>query len=214
MRHKHSPSKKQRIRTLFIALTALAMLAMPTASADEHYTPTDLTGKSVAVLAGEGLHDAETLVPIGFLQNRGAEITVVGVEPGYAKAYNSDTWVRVEKSVDDVSVEDYDAIVIPGGRSPAYLREHENVVAFTRAAVEAGKVAAAICHGPQLLITAGVLEGRKATAFSTVADELREAGANYDDVPMMRDGNIITSRIPQDLPVFVRAIEEALADNN
>lgn len=206
--------EKTTIKTSCLALLSVMALAagMSAIHAEEAYTPADLSGKQVAVLVGEGLHDAETLVPIGFLENRGAEVTVLGVAPGYAKAYNSDTWVRIEKSVDDVSVDDYDAIVIPGGRSPAYLREYENVVAFTRAAVKAGKVTAAICHGPQLLITAGVLAGKNVTAFQNVADELREAGANYDDVPMMRDGNIITSRIPQDLPMFVQAIEQALSE--
>ena len=199
----------------FVGIVALALMAASSITvADDGYAPADLSGKRVAILAGEGLHDPETLAPIGFLVNRGAAVTVIGVAPGYAKAYNSDTWVRIEKSVDEVTVEAFDAIVIPGGSSPAYLREHENVVAFAREAVEAGKVAAAICHGPQLLISAGVLDGKKATAYSGVADELREAGAVYDDVPMMRDGTIITSRIPQDLPVFVRAIEEALTENN
>lgn len=196
----------------FIALVAASIVFTPAAlAADDDYEPQDLTGRKVAVLVGEGLHDAETLVPIGFLVNRGAAVTVVGVEPGYAKAYNSDTYVRIEKSVDDVKPEDFDAVVIPGGKSPAYLRKHENAVAFARAAVEQGKVTGAICHGPQVLITAGVLEGKKATAYSGVADELKDAGATYEDVPMMRDGNIITSRVPDDLPVFLRTIEKALA---
>lgn len=196
----------------FVAVVAAAMvLTTQVFAADEDYEPQNLTGRKVAVLVGEGLHDAETLVPIGFLTNRGATVTVVGVEPGYAKAYNSDTYVRIEKSVDDVKPEDFDAVVIPGGKSPAYLRKHENAVAFARAAVEQGKVTGAICHGPQVLITAGVLEGKKATAYSGVAEELKDAGATYEDVPMLRDGNIITSRVPDDLPVFLRTIEKALS---
>ncbi len=212
MKYVLSESRNWQARVLMAAVAAAMVLNIAAFAADDEYEPQDLSGKRVAVLAGEGLHDAETIVPIGFLVNRGAEVTVVGVEPGYAKAYNSDTYVRIEKSVDDVSPDDFDAIVIPGGRSPAFLREHENVVAFTRAAVEQGKVAAAICHGPQLLITAGVLEGKKATAVSGIADELREAGAEYEDVSMLRDGNIITSRIPQDLPDFLRSIEKAIAE--
>ena len=198
---------------LFLAVLGLALApTLSTARADHHEGPADLSGKHVAFLVGEGLQDAETLMPLGFLVNRGATVTVLGVAPGYAKAYNSDVQVRIEKSVDDVSVDDFDAIVIPGGSSPSYLRKHDNVVAFARQAVEDGKVAAAICHGPQLLITAGVLEGKRATAFRSVADELREAGAEYDDVPVIRDGNIITSRIPEDIPVFCAALEEALAE--
>lgn len=172
----------------------------------------DLTGRRVALLVGEGFQDAETLVPLGYLINRGAEVKVIGVSPGYVKAYNSDIRVRIEQSVDSVNPTSFDAIVIPGGKSPAYLRGHDKVVAFVREAVEHGKVAAAICHGPQLLITAQVLNGKRATAYRSVADELREAGAHYEDVPMMRDGNIITSRIPDDLPAFCAAIEAALSE--
>lgn len=192
---------------------AAALVLNPSFSrADEHLEPRDLTGKSVAIVAGEGLHDGETLFPMGFLLNRGAEITVVGVESGYVKAYNSDTWVFVERSVDEVSVDDFDAIVIPGGRSPANLREHQNVVNFVRGAVEGEKIVAAICHGPQLLIAAGVMEGRAATCFPNMAEEIIEAGSEYDDVPMIRDGNIITSRVPDDLSEFVAAIEQALSE--
>ncbi len=214
MRQKRTVLGPYCIGVYVATVAVVALLHTPAVFAEPEYAPADLSGKSVAVLVGEGLHDAETLVPIGFLANRGAAVTVVGVAPGHAKAYNSDTWVRIEKSVDDVDANDFDAIVIPGGSSPAYLREYDNVVAFARDAVEAGKVVAAICHGPQVLITAGVLEGKNATAYSGVADELREAGANYEDVPMMCDDNIITSRIPDDLPVFVRAIEQALVETN
>lgn len=175
--------------------------------------PADLSGKRVALLVCEGVHDTETLVPLGFLVNRGAQVTVVGLAPGYVKAYNSETRVRIEKAVDDVSAADFDAVVVPGGKSPACLRQHENVLAFVRAVVGAGKPAAAICHGPQVLISAGLLEGKKVTAYSEVADELREAGALYEDAPMVRDGNIITSRTPEDLPDFCRAIEQALTEN-
>ena len=179
----------------------------------EEYAPSDLTGKKVAVLVGEGFQDAETLFPIGFLVNRGAEVTAIGVEKGYVKAYNSDTWVKVEMSAVESDGNDYDAIVVPGGSSPAYLREHDSVVNFLKQGAENGKIIAAICHGPQLLITAGILEGRSVTAYPSVADELYTAGANYDDVPVMRDGKIITSRIPDDLPHFVKAIETALSES-
>ncbi|MFA6636406.1 MAG: DJ-1/PfpI/YhbO family deglycase/protease [Candidatus Omnitrophota bacterium] len=179
----------------------------------EEYVPSDLKGKNVAVLVGEGFQDAETLFPIGFLVNRGSEVTTIGVEKGYVKAYNSDTWVRVEMSAAEADADDYDAIVIPGGSSPAYLREHDSVVNFLKKGAQGGKVIAAICHGPQLLITAGMLEGKNVTSYPSVAEELYTAGANYDDVPVMRDGKIITSRVPDDLPHFVRAIETALSES-
>jgi protease I len=195
-----------------VAAVALVLAAAPAARADEHDAP--LAGKHVALLVGEGVHDAETLVPLGYLVNRGAKVTVVGPVAGVVKAYNSDIRVHVEKTVGQVSAADFDALVIPGGRSPANVRQHEAVLDFVRAVAKAGKPIAAICHGPQVLVTAGLLDGRKATCFAGIAGELREAGAEYSDVPLMRDGNIITSRIPQDLPAFTAAIEEALRGSN
>ncbi len=197
---------------LLVAAGFLIFAASGILGAEEHYTPGDLTGKNIAMIVAEGFHDGETLFPLGFLVNRGAEVTIVGSETGFVKAYNSDTWVHIEKSVDEADAAAYDAIVIPGGRSPANLREKENVIEFTLSAIEAGSIAAAICHGPQLLITAGVLSGREATAFPDVSEELTDAGALYEDMSMIRDGQFITSRIPDDLPDFVRAIEEALLE--
>lgn len=201
-------------KALFMVFTVCAFfMCHAELGADELHAGTrDLTGKSVAVLVGEGVHDGETLFPIGFLENRGAQVTVLGTGAGEVKAYNSDTWIKVKMSVDDADIEQFDAIIIPGGRSPSYLREHENVVEFARRGVEMQKVTAAICHGPQLLIAAGVLQNRYATAFPNVKEELEDAGARYEDVPMMRDGNIITSRIPDDLPDFMRAVEKALLE--
>jgi protease I len=203
--------KKWEMRFAVIGIVAAGLIVFGSYVLHaEEYSPSDLTGKKVAVLVGEGFQDAETLFPIGFLVNRGAEVTSIGAEKGYVKAYNSDTWVKVEMSAVEADANDYDAIVVPGGSSPAYLREYDSVVNFLKQGAEDGKVIAAICHGPQLLITAGILEGRSVTAYPSVADELYTAGANYDDVPVMRDGKIITSRIPDDLPHFVMAIEMAL----
>ena len=105
-RRKNLSTLKRVLASGFVLAAAVVLLNVPPLSADQHYTPSDLSGRKVAVLAGEGLHDGETLFPIGFLVNRGAEVTVVGVTPGYVKAYNSDTWVLVEKSVDQVNVDD------------------------------------------------------------------------------------------------------------
>lgn len=197
---------------LYSSILALVLsLGILPAAAQEATEGLTLDGKRVAILVGEGLHDAETLVPMAYLQNRGAEITVIGVEPGMYGAYNSDIEIRVEKGIDEVSVDDFDAVVIPGGQSPAYLREYENVVAWVRDFVEQDKVAAAICHGPQVLVTAGVLEGREVTGVGGIADEIREAGGAFEDVEVKQDGNIITSRIPSDLPIFCSTIEAAMA---
>ncbi|TVQ60685.1 MAG: type 1 glutamine amidotransferase [Phycisphaerales bacterium] len=172
-----------------------------------------LRGMRVAILTGEGLQDAETLMPLAFLQNRGAEVTVIGIEPGLVSAYNSDIEVLIEKSVRDASPDDFDALVLPGGRAPDQLREHSEVVEFAREFFETGKPVAAICHGPQILATAGVLEGREATCVESISDEMKEAGAEYKDKEVVRDGNLITSRVPDDIPVFVSTLEKSMLEH-
>lgn len=166
--------------------------------------------KRVAVMVAEGFHDGEAYMPIGYLTNRGVEVTVIGPAVGEVKAYNSDFTIRIEKAVGDVSVADFDALILPGGRGPAILRENETVVAFARDFFKSGKPTAAICHGPQVLITAGVLEGKSCTAVGGVQDELIAAGANFLDQSVVLDGNLITSRVPGDLNDFSTAIYEAL----
>lgn len=177
---------------------------------DEHAT---LRGMRVAVLTGEGLHDMETLAPIAYLSNRGAHVTVIGIEPGVVKAYNSDIKVRVQRSVDDVTVHDFDALVLPGGRAPDKIREHEGVVGFAGDFFRTGKPVAAICHGPQILVTAGVLEGFETTCISSIADEVEDAGAEYKDEEVVRDRNLITSRLPEDIPAFVGKIEKVMVES-
>ena len=171
-----------------------------------------LSGKRVAFLVGEGFHDGETFIPMAYLHNRGADVRVIGVETGVVTAYNSEITVVVQHSIGDVSPDDFDALVIPGGQSPDWLRQHEEVVAFAGTFFRAEGITAAICHGPQVLVAAGVLEGRESTCFPNMKDELVEAGAEYEDVPMKRDGNLITSRNPDDIPVFSSAIEKALLE--
>ncbi len=207
----HKSSFGRGLRGALAAALTLLVLDVATATAEEHASP--LAGKHIAFLVGEGVHDAETLVPLGYVVNRGAKVTVVGTAPGAVEAYNSDIEVVVDKAVGDVSPGDFDGLVIPGGRSPANLRKHEGIVDFARKLTEAGKPVAAICHGPQVLITAGVLDGKRATSFAGIAGELREAGADYTDAPMIRDGNIITSRLPKDLAAFCAAFEQALLGN-
>lgn len=175
----------------------------------------DLTGKSVAVMVTEGFHDGETLVPIEYLEGGGATITIIGPETGEVTAYNSDTQVTIARTVSEVSVDDFDALVIPGGRSPAALRAHEEVLEFVQAFMASGKPVAAICHGPQVLVTAGVLEGRTLTGVGGIEEEIVEAGGAFDagtrGVPFtVVDGNLITGRAPIDLPPFCERLGEAL----
>jgi len=167
----------------------------------------------VAILVGDGFQDAEAYMPLGYLTNRGAEVTVIGPEAGIAKAYNSDFEIVIEKSVKEVSVDDFDALILPGGHAPATLRENEAVVEFARKFFESGKVTAAICHGPQVLITAGVMEGKKSSGVGSIREELEEAGATYLDEALVIDGNLITSRVPSDLNDFSAAIAKKLSLN-
>ncbi len=201
------------MRTLFV-LTLTALLGMVThvnTWAHEHGPP--LEGKRVAIMVAEGFQDAEALVPMAYLINRGAQATVIGLEPGEVKAYNSGITMWIEKAIEDVSVDDFDALVLPGGRGPAALRQNEAAVEFARAFFETGKATAAICHGPQVLITAGVLDGKKATGFSRIRDELVEAGALYEDVSVLRDGHLVTSRLPMDLDDFCSNLLDVMLGN-
>jgi protease I len=192
------------------ACAALITLALMPVAVEAHGN--SLEGKHVAFLVGEGVHDGETLMPMAYLVNRGAKVTIIGVEPGTVTAYNSAFQFEVQESVANVSFDAFDALVIPGGRSPAFLREHENVVDFVRGYFETGKPVAAICHGPQVLVTAGLLEGYRATAIETISEELRGAGADYVDEEVVVDRNLITSRLPPDLPAFSVRLAESLSN--
>lgn len=166
----------------------------------------------VAVLTGEGFQDAETLSPMAFLANRGAKVTVIGVKPAKVTAYNSSIQMYIHKSVADVAAKDFDVLVLPGGHAPAEIRKNDRVLQFTREFAALGKPIAAICHGPQVLVTAGLVEGREMTCFSGMADELRDAGARYRDEAVVRDGKLITSRVPRDIPEWLSTIEEVLKE--
>jgi len=177
------------------------------------------TGKSeeepvsnIAILLTGGFHDAEAYMPLGYLVNKGYDVTVIGPEKGMVKAYNSDFTIVVERDMDEVSTDDFAVLIIPGGHAPAALRKDQAVVDFVKAFFETGKPVAAICHGPQVLITAGVMEGMTSSGYSGIRKELEEAGATYIDQALVTDQNLITSRVPADLAVFCRAIGESLEE--
>ncbi len=172
--------------------------------------PASASGPRVAVLVTEGFHDAETYMPIGYLVNKGVEITVIGPETGRVKSYNSNFDIVIDKAVGDVSVDDFDALIIPGGKAPAALKEKPEAVEFARDFFNTGKTVAAICHGPQVLAAAGVLDGITTTGVGSIQEELEAAGATYMDEALVTDKNLITSRVPADLPLFAAAIEKAV----
>ncbi len=171
-----------------------------------------LQGVRVAILTGEGFHSTEAMMPLAMLANRGAGVTVVGPATGRITAYNEDVDLLVHRAAADVSADDFDALVLPGGTAPGDIRQNDDVVALAQAIYEAGKPVAAICHGPLVLVSAGVVEGCTMTGISGVADELREAGATYQDEAVVRDGNLVTSRLPNDIPDWLAAFEALLTE--
>ena len=170
----------------------------------------DLNGKRVAMVLARNFEDIEATDPKEYLEQRGATVTVIGLEKGSITGKKGGS-LEADSTFDEVSVDDFDAMVIPGGGSPEQLRVHDAPVAFTRAFVESGKPVAAICHGAQLLISAQVLNGRTATCVKSIRDDVKNAGARYVDEALVIDDNLITSRVPGDLPQFNEAIVSYLA---
>ena len=174
-----------------------------------------LDGKMIAILAEEDFEDSELIEPMRGMKNAGARVLIVG--SGSQKSYNGkrgSAVVSVDATADNVKAEDFDAVIVPGGYAPDKMRLHQSMVELVRKAHDLGKVIAAICHGPQLLISAEIVRGRRVTSWPSIAVDLRNAGAEWIDAPVVRDGNIITSRKPADLPRFNKAIIEALRDRH
>ncbi|WP_456434165.1 type 1 glutamine amidotransferase domain-containing protein [Thermosulfuriphilus sp.] len=164
----------------------------------------------VLILTANNFEDTELLCPMYRLIEAGYQVDIASLEWGEIvgkRGYR----ISANLAVDEVSPDGYRLLLIPGGKAPAALREDNQVLDLVRRFAEAGKPIAAICHGPQVLISAGLLKGRRATAYKTVAEELRSAGALYEDSPVVVDRNIITSRMPGDLPFFMREIIKALS---
>lgn len=170
-----------------------------------------LQGKRIAILAENLYQEMELWVPYYRFREEGAEVKVVGA--GGAKSYTSKHGypVTVDAQADQVKAVEFDAVVVPGGYAPDLMRRHEAMVSLVREATQQGKIVAAICHAGWMLVSAGVLEGRKATSFFSIKDDLQAAGADWRDAEVVVDGNLITSRKPDDLPAFCRAIVGALA---
>ena len=177
---------------------------------------TDLSGHRVAILAADGVERVELEQPRGTLVGAGAETRVLSLEGGQIAARNHDLedagTFDVDGVVGDASVDEYDALVLPGGTvNPDKLRMDDAAVAFVRDFVESGKPVAAICHGPWTLVEAGVVSGRTLTSFPSIRTDLTNAGANVVDEEVATDGNLITSRSPEDLDAFCEALVEAVA---
>ncbi len=172
-----------------------------------------LKGVRVAVVAGPEFEDLELFYPYYRFIEEGAEVKVIGPE---RKAYagKHGLTVNVDVTFDEVRPEEFDVLFIPGGWMPDRVRRDRRAVEWIRQFFLSGKPVGAICHGPQLLISAKVLTGYRLTAVSAIKDDLEYAGALYVDEPVVRDRNLVTSRVPPDLPmmmpVLISAIEELL----
>jgi protease I len=192
---------------------------------------TGLSGKKVVIIVANEFEDIELLYPILRLSEEGAEITVVPVSEGHhPRPYIAGKRVTGRfghpvpipvmpegkryklGSFEKLNIEDVDCVLLPGGFSPDVLRRHEKTLRLVRECHKRGKLLSAICHGPWVLISAGVMNGRKATGFIAVRDDLLNAGAEFVDAPAVRDANIITGRVPNDLPEFCQEIIAALAE--
>jgi protease I len=161
----------------------------------------------VAFVVGEDFEDSEFRVPYDRLLAGGHDLTVVGIEKGKpVKGKKGTETVRPDRAARDARAEDFDALVIPGGYSPDHLRADRDVVRFVRDVGVAGKTVAAVCHGPSLLIEADLVEDRRVTSWQSIHTDLVNAGAHWEDAEVVEDGNLVTSRKPQDLPAFCDAI--------
>jgi protease I len=172
-----------------------------------------LDGKKIAILAEEDFEDSELIEPLRSMKSAGARVVIVG--SGSQETYKGkrgNATIRVDATADKVNAEDFNAIIIPGGYAPDKMRRYQPMVDLVRRAHDLGKLVAAICHGPQLFISADIVRGRRVTSWPSVAVDLRNAGADWVDVPVAQDRNLITSRKPADLPRFNKAIIEALRD--
>ena len=159
----------------------------------------------VACILANGFEDSEFKQPYDALREAGHEVTIVGLQAGQQlKGDKGRETATVEKSFEDVSPDDFDALFIPGGFSPDRLRAHPAPVAFVKSFFEKGKPILAICHGPQIFIAAGTYKDRRLTAWKTIQADLKLLGANVVDEEVVVDRNLVTSRQPQDLPAFIR----------
>jgi protease I len=175
-----------------------------------------ISGKKVAILATNGFEQSELEVPRDRLKAAGATVDVVSPEKGEIKGWDMKDWgraVKVDRNLDEVSADDYDAIVLPGGQiNPDLLRINPKALKFIRAFYEQKKIVAAVCHAPWLLIETGIIKGRKATSYISIKTDVINAGGKWEDSKVVVDQGVITSRNPGDLEAFTAKIIEEIAE--
>jgi protease I len=177
----------------------------------------DLKGKKIAILATDGFEQSELMEPRKALEAAGAQTVVIAPKAGKIKGWKHTDWgetVNVDKELSQADVHDYDALVLPGGvMNPDHLRMDPKAVDFVGQFVKSGKPVAAICHGSWTLMETGALRGKTVTSWPSLKTDLKNAGANWVDQEVARDGQFITSRKPEDIPAFTRAIIELVSGN-
>jgi protease I len=175
-----------------------------------------LQGKTVAILVTDGFEESELLAPRDAVQEAGAEVHVVSLRPGEIQGVQHDekgATVPVDRVVADVAPDDYDALLLPGGlKNPDVLRQDPAAVAFVKGMAEAMKPIGAICHGPWLLVEAGVVRGRTVTSYPSLRTDIVNAGGTWVDEEVHTDQGLVTSRTPDDLPAFCAKVVEEIAE--
>ena len=176
----------------------------------------ELSGKKVAIITEHGFEEAELTSPKKALEQAGAEVDIVSPQPKTVKAWDHDHWsieLKVNVLIGDAKPEDYDALVIPGGvLNPDQMRLNPKCVEFARRFLEEGKPVAAICHGPQLLIETGLLNGRTMTSYHSIRTDLQNAGVDWVDKEVVVDNGLVTSRSPKDLEAFNKKMIEEIRE--
>lgn len=175
-----------------------------------------LSERKIAILTEDGFEEVELTSPKQALLDAGATVHVVSPKRGSVRAKEGDEWkgeYPVDKNLSEISANDYDGLLLPGGVvNPDKLRTNEEALSFVKDFFRAGKPVAAICHGPQILIDAEVVEGRKVTSVAAIRRDLINAGAQWEDSEVVTDEGLVTSRTPQDLPAFNSKIVEEFAE--
>jgi protease I len=175
-----------------------------------------LKGKTVAILTENGFEEVELTSPKQALEEAGATVHIISPQKEKVKGWNHDHWsidLPVDKNISDARATDYDALMLPGGvLNPDKLRRNKEAVEFAKDFLETGKAVAAICHGPQLLIETGLLEGRDVTSYPSVQTDLKNAGATWHDREVIVDNGLVTSRSPKDLEAFNKKMIEEIAE--
>lgn len=176
--------------------------------------PSNLSGKKIAILATDGFEQVELTEPRKALDEAGAQTVVIAPKEGEIKGWNTKEWgesVSVDQTLEQASPEEFDALVLPGGvMNPDHLRMNSDAVDFVRDFAETGKPIAAICHGPWMLVEAGLVQGKTMTSWPSLHTDLANAGANWVDQEVVSDGQFITSRKPDDIPAFSRRLIDAI----